>query len=541
MGSSILGIATGSLIAMQRALATTGNNIANANTEGYTRQRVDLTIQTPQLTGAGYVGTGVRVEGVRRLYDAFLESQLRASIAARDGASTYAEFASQVDNILADPNTGLAPAMEQFFAAVQQVADDPTSMEARGQLLSQAGALVDRFRYVDGRLVGLQRDFDSTLTEAVSQANRLIQDIAALNEDIVRAYGAAGGQPPNDLLDKRDRLVLELSKLVKVTTVEQDDHALNVFIGKGQAAVIGLTPNTLEVIPGSPDGSRLEVGIRTGSGAPVRVSENLTGGKIGGLLDFRRQILEPSRDRIGRLAVVLGASFNLQHRRGQDLDGNLGGDFFRLNNPSDRIFPDLQGGSTATLAVQFDPATITELRASEYRASFDGTQWTVERLSDGTTRSGTGPITFDGMTFTFGGAAKAGDRFLVQPVRYAAQDLAVAVNDARQVAAALPVRLEEAVDANGVPTNQGTAAITDLAVVDPGAFSLPMTMIYRQSTGRFEDGSGNPLFTYDPATDAPKTVTLGGVRFTVQGAPADGDRFVIEANSGGVGDNGNAL
>ena len=541
--AGILGIATGSLIALQRALATTGNNIANANTEGYSRQRVDFVTETPQLTGIGYVGSGVRVDGIERMYDSFLESQLRASIAEREGAATYAEFASQVDNILADPDTGMAPAMQQFFAAVQQVADDPTSMEARGQLLAEAGTLKDRFRYVDGRLMGLQKDFDTSLTSAVSQANRLIEDIAAINQDIVKAYGAAGGNPPNDLLDRRDSLVLELSRLVKVTTMEQDDHSLNVFIGKGQAAVVGLTPNRLSVIPGSPDGSRLEVGIATGSGSPVRVTENLTGGEIGGLLDFRRQVLEPARDQVGRLAVVLGASFNARHRLGQDLDGNPGGDFFRLNNPSDRIFPDLQGGSSATLGVGFDSATITDLRASEYRASFDGTNWTIERLSDGTTVTGAGPITFDGMTFSFGGTAVAGDRFLVQPVRYAAQDFDLAINDKRQIAAALPVRAREAVDINGVPTNTGTAQLTGLDVASTGNLPLgsPITMFYNATTKAFEDSSSNTLFTYDPANDSPKTVTLNGIRFTIQGTPTHGDAFVIENNTGGVGDNANAL
>ncbi len=191
----------------------------------------------------------------------------------------------------------------------------------------------------------------------------------------------------------------------------------------------------------------------------------------------------------------------------------------------------------------FDSATITDLRASEYRASFDGTNWTIERLSDGTTVTGAGPITFDGMTFSFGGTAVAGDRFLVQPVRYAAQDFDLAINDKRQIAAALPVRAREAVDINGVPTNTGTAQLTGLDVASTGNLPLgsPITMFYNATTKAFEDSSSNTLFTYDPANDSPKTVTLNGIRFTIQGTPTHGDAFVIENNTGGVGDNANAL
>ena len=537
--AGILSTTISGLLAYQRGLATASHNVANAETPGYSRQRVELATRPPQRYGSGFIGSGVQVTTVRRQYDEFLDASLRESIAGERRLAAFVELASQVDDLLADPEAGVSPALARFFGAVEDLAGDPSSMAARRVVLGEARTLAARVRDLDARLADLERQVNRRLETTVAEINTIAQSIAKLNTEIIAQRGAAGGQPPNDLLDRRDELVRQLAERVAVTVAKQDDGAYNVFIGKGQALVVGGQSATLATTPNGYDASRLEVSIQAGA-STVEVSALLSGGELGGLLDVRAQLLDPARAALGRVAVALAERFNAQHREGMDLNGSLGGDFFR-DYGARTAAP--HPGNTGTASVSYEVTDVGELTTSDYLLSYDGSTYTLKRLSDGTTTTLTGfpgsPATVDGVRISLAsGAMAAGDRFLLRPTRGEAGAFAVVLDDPAAVAAAAPVRTEAAL------ANAGTAAISAGEVLD----ATDPDLLHRV---RIEFTSAT---TFDVIDETAATTLASGVSYTsganidyngwrvqITGTPAAGDRFYVTSNAGGVGDNRNAL
>ena len=317
--SDLLGIGTSGLMAYQRAMATTGNNIANVNSEGYSRQRVEFNERAPQLIGNEYIGRGTEVSAIRRLYDDFLGAQVRTDASGASGLETYYGLASQVNNMLADPQAGLTPAMGRFFAAAQEVANDPSSLPARQVMLSEGESLARRFGDLDERLRSLDSSLNNQMRAVVGEINGLAESIAAINGDIAKSPG----QAPGELLDQRDRLLQQLSERVSVRIYAQDDGSLNVMVGNGQPLVAGSQARPLAVVQDPYDTSRVEIGFDTGGG-PVIISDLLRSGTLGGMLDFRDRLLDPSRNALGQLAVGVASTFNEQQQMGTDLQGEIG-------------------------------------------------------------------------------------------------------------------------------------------------------------------------------------------------------------------------
>lgn len=546
-GGDIFGTATSGLLAFQRALSTTGHNIANVNTPGYSRQRVEIVTQTPQATGAGFIGTGVKTLTVERLYDQFLVDRVRSATSSTSNLEIYRQYAGRIADVLGDADAGLNGAMENFFNAVQGVSNDPTSGPARQLLLSEAESLVTRFQYLDRQLTDTRHEVNAQLGTQMEEVNSLSQAIADINKEIVVAVGRSGGQPPNDLLDTRDELVGRLSELVSVSTLAQDDGSLNVFIGNGQSLVTGFNAATLSV-NGSPyDATEMRIYYGTGATA-ADITDNVRGGKLGGLLQFREDILDPAQNDLGRIAVVLGTEFNLQHQLGMDLDGDLGGDFFSLAVP--QVNGHSANGPGGTVAVNFDSSTVGALTGEDYVLSFDGASWSLADLEgNAVTMTGAGtaasPFNAVGLNIVVGGAPSAGDRFLIRPTRDGGEDIGLAINGVRDFAAAAPVRITEATNGSGLPTNAGDATMSYTSV--DGGFALlagDITFTFNSATNMFsytDGGSVSGSIGYNPAVNAGDTYTIAGINFVVNGIPANGDSFVISNNANGSGDNGNAL
>ncbi len=549
----LLGTSISGLLAFQRALSVTGHNVSNVNTPGYSRQRADLVTRPPTPSGDGFIGNGVTVNSVERIVDGFINGQQTAATAANGQLQEFYRLASQVDNLLADPQAGLAPSLQRFFGAVSDVANDPSSIPARQVLLSEAQSLADRFHYLDQRLESLRNGVNTQITNTVSEINGLASGIAAMNRDIALALGTGAGQPPNDLLDQRDELVRQLAERVAVTTVPQDDGALNVFIGNGQTLVVGGNASRLDVVGNPYDPTRKEVAITAGPISSI-VSDMLTGGTLGGALQFRNEMLDSAQNALGRAAIGLAATFNDQHRLGQDLNNALGGDFFTaIDNSSPRVL------STSAATVSVSVPDVNALTTSDYRLDYDGATYTVTRLSDNaavySNAAFPGAIASEGLTFTLtAGVVVAGDSFLIQPTRTGARDIGLALSDTRRIAAAGPLRSAEATNASGVPTNTGSGRIG--AATASNTTSLPLaaniTLTFDPDAGGvgvpgFVVGGGAPTpLLYNPATQGNgATLTLGGayngISFSVSGTPATGDSFVISNNTGGVSDNRNAL
>lgn len=432
------------LIASQRALATTSHNIANANTPGYTRQRTEITSNLPFFAGGPgrsmYVGTGVHVQSITRVYDDFLTQQIRSHGSNVGQSETMSAWIDQLDGILGDSDTGLAPALKQFFASAQDVANSPASLPARQALLGRAGTLAARFQELDGQMDALREGVNQSLSNTVGEINKLAESIAKVNGAIALSRGNGGASP--DLLDQRDQLVADLARRVPVSTVAQDDGALSVFVGKGQTLVLGGNANVLETVRSAGDPRTLDIRFE---GTSASINGFLNGGEVGGLLAFQNQVLDPAQQKLGLMAVGLAEAFNAQHALGLDLDGDPGGDFFAPIAPKVAANAANTGSGTLTATI----ANVGDLQPSDYELSYDGANYSLRRLADDkVVATGAGPFAADGMNVAIGGAPAAGDRFVIKPTRNGAGDLKVLVTDPREFAAA---------DAAGGVGNNGNA------------------------------------------------------------------------------------
>ncbi len=531
--TDVLQIGLSGLLAFQRGLSTTANNVANASTEGYSRQRVDLASRTPQGFGYGYVGTGVEVASVRRIFDQFGINQLRTSSSSLGQLDAFSSFANQLDDLLGNPNAGIASGMQSFFNAWQDVSNDPASLPARQLLLAQAQSLADRFSSTDSRLNDIERDLNGRIRSTITEINSLATTIARYNDDIVKAT-AGLGQPPNDLLDQRDQALEKLSALTNMTVLDEPDGSVNVFIGSGQAIVLRSQVLGLEAGLNEFDPSRLDVIYRGGGGSSQLVTSALSdGGKLGGLLQARTELLDPARNALGQVATALALSVNAQHREGMDLTGALGADLFTLSPPQALA----DESNTGSASVAFSISDISGLTAEDYSLRYDGANYGLLRGSDGQavalTGSGTGadPFVADGLSIVLSGTANAGDRFLLRPTRLGAATLQTAISDPRAVAAAAPIRTSAA----GTNTGSGAVSAGEVLDVSDGALLDTVTIEFLTDSTYSVNGAGS--FAYTGGGD----IDINGWRVQITGAPAVNDTFTIQSNSGGVGDNRNAL
>lgn len=433
------------LLAFQRALDTTSHNIANVTTDGYSRQRVDLVSRDPQLLGSGYVGKGVNTVAIERNYDQFLVNQVVNRTSSVNQYQTYSGIASQLDATLGSTDAGLSSVLGDFFNAVQDVASYPTSTPARQVMLSSAETLNSRFDTINKQITDLGNSVNGQLSDMVSSVNSLATAIADINLQIVSGYGATGGSgAPNDLLDQRDRLVQQLAEYTNVTTIEQNDHSLSVFVGSGQALVLGGSANTMAVVNNQFDLNARDIAFVSG-GVKTVVTDQMTGGKLGGLLDVKKEVLDPAKNNLGKIAIGLANQFNTQHQLGEDLNGNAGGLFFSaVDTTAPTVLPSSNNATgSGNFSVTID--NVNALQASDYQLSYDGTNFTLLRLSDNTvvdsgfTTAGLPrSVASEGLTLSLTGSVAAGDSFLVRPTYYAAGQTGLATSDPADIAAATP-------------------------------------------------------------------------------------------------------
>jgi flagellar hook-associated protein 1 FlgK len=533
--SGIYSLGLSGLAAAQAGLTTTGHNIANAATPGYHRQSIQQSALPALDTGAGFFGQGVIVDTVVRGYSQFLETQLAQ---AQSQASYYAMYhtqMTQIDNVVADTNAGLSPALQTFFSATHGVATNPSDVAARQSMLSAASTLAARFNALAARFDQLQSGINAQISSTITSVNALAQQVGALNSRIL-AVQRDPTQPPNDLLDQRDALVSQLNKLVGSSALTQSDGTVNVVIGNGQNLVVGSQVMTLAATNSLDDPQRTEVGYRVGGNTILLGPSTFQGGSLGGLLNFRSNDLDAAQNALGQVAAGLTRTVNDQHRLGQTLNGTAGTDFFAPLTP-DVISRTTNTGNAAVAATLSNASALT---ASDYRLTYTGANYTLTRLSDNTTTTyATLPQTVDGLTISIAsGAAASGDSFLIEPTRNAARYMGMSLTDPAQIAAAAPVRTTVA----GANTGSGTiSAGTVNAPPPPNANLLQPVTITFTAAGTFDvsgTGTGNPTGV---AYTAGGNISYNGWTVQIAGAPAAGDVFTIVPNSGGVADGRNAL
>jgi flagellar hook-associated protein 1 FlgK len=519
------------LTAAQRALQTTSNNIANAGTDGYVRQRVIFAENPSQTVGSGLnIGSGVTVKGVERIYDQFLADELKSATMSEQRAQQFSDLTTRLDKLLANPDTSISQSISRFFDQAEALNRDPTSPVNRQQLLTEGQALVQRFGQMDKQLDQLGNEVDGRLRETIGAINALATSLAQVNDRI----SASSTNIPNDLLDEQERLLNELAGLIDYTTVRQPNGAVNVLVGNGQPIVLDVSALPLELVQNEFDGSRMELGYR---GKPI--SGMVSGGAVAGLLTFRNDALDGARRELGQLASGLAEVFNAQHRQGVDLNGTLGEDFFNAAAPT----VSASAGNTGSGSVS---ATITDpsaIEARDYVLRFDGSNWALFDAATSAavpmTGNGTGanPFVADGVSITVTAGAAAGDRFLLSPVGQAAAGLGMQITDPARIAAASPLTSSAALQNEANATISG---VTINDVTDPSLMDTAIIAFIDPNTYRIRDSGGVDLtgpLAYTPGGD----ISFNGWTVQIDGATAGGDAFLVTATGAGSGDNTNAL
>jgi flagellar hook-associated protein 1 FlgK len=530
--ADLLSTGVSGLLAFQRALDTTSHNISNIGTEGYSRQRVLIGTRPAQAYGNGWVGQGANVQTTQRVYDEFVAQQTRSTSSSLEHLDIYASNAERLDNMFGDSTNGLTASLQKFVNSFQSVANSPASIPARQVLLSEANTLQQRLKFFDSRLDDIGNEINTRIKGEVSEVNSLAQGIARLNNEITAGIARTGGQPPNDLLDQRDQLLDQLSQKISVNTVKQDGGTVNVFVGNGQPLVLGVSVNQLATVQDPFDSSRLTVALQT-PGSSVDISRNVSGGTLGGMLDFRSEQLDPARSALGRIAVALTDVVNTQHREGMDLTGALGGDFFAVGGV-DVLDSSLNSGTGTVAAVRGDVGALT---GRDYTLEMTGSGWALRDSQTGAAvpMTGTGtaldPFVAAGLEIEVGGTADVGDTFLIRPTRGAIGDMNVLITDPSRVAAAAPIRTAKDTG------NSGSGAISAGEVLDSTNAQLraPVTIEFLTASTYSINGAGS--FTYTAGDD----IDVNGWRVQISGAPAVGDAFTVSDNTAGTGDNRNAL
>lgn len=549
---SLLTIGKSGLYAAQAALSTTGHNITNSNVAGYSRQGVVQEASIAMGSSNGFIGTGTQIAQVKRYSDEFLNAQVRTAQAGSSGLEAYQAQVTQIDNLLADTTSGLSPALQDFFSAVQNLTGDRAGVPSRGALLTSADTLAARFQSMNGRLEEIRQGVNTQVTSSVTLVNTYASQIAELNDQIGKLTSGDSLNLPNDLVDKRDQLIMDLNKQVKATVMPGDNNMLTVSIGNGQPLVVGSSSFQLVAMNSATDQTRVTVGYQTGGKLSPLPESALTGGALGGVLEFRTKSLDLAQNSLGRIALGLAQTFNDQHHLGLDANGNPGGDFFTV--ASAEVTKNVNNNRTSDTRISATVLDATQLTTSDYKVDFDGSNYNVVRLSDNKKTvispfPQTAPQAIDGLAFSVSGAAAAGDNFLVRPTIGGAANLKLALTDVSQVAAAAPI-------ATSVPlTNKGTARISEGAV-DKNYLASPLggpvKLVYDSASGNLSGfpatqavtmTAGGVTTTIPAGGNVPfkdgASYTVGGMNFSLTGAPQQGDTFTIQRNTG-AGDTRNA-
>lgn len=499
-GSDLLNLAVAGMNAQRSILGTIGHNISNANTEGYSRQQVVLETPPPQFSGGGYFGTGVTQQTIRRLANDYVSSQLRTDNAIFNEMDTYLGKMESVDNLLADARTGMAPGMQQFFSALQTAANDPSSLPARQLVISQGNSLVDRFHNLDQRLRAFNMEVNKQVTSLAARVTALAKSIAEMNQEVTAAVGAGQGNMPNDLLDKRDKLLKELSGYIGIQTVGQDDGSVNVLISKGQALVVGKSYNPLLTKASADNPDRLDVGLPAGVDGLQDASDNLSGGQLGGYLTFRNEVLRDAQNTLGRLALGMADGINQQHALGMDLEGRLGGLFFSDINDSiatkGRVVLDSSNLPPNDRSLNVSITDTSLLTTSDYDLDFTGPAndlYVLRRRSDNEIVSQgvistmfPSTISVDGFTINLvAGSFQAGDHFMIQPVHRGAVNMEMAINRNQSLALAAPLRTLSSTQNRGsgaLELNTVEDVSTQAFAAQSGALSPPLLIRFNSAT-----------------------------------------------------------
>ena len=554
--NSLLGIGIKSMAASYAGMQVTGHNIANANVTGYSRQQVELATSQGQFSGSGFFGKGVDVTTVKRAHSDFLthEAVLSKSVASMD--STRLDLLSQLEGVFKPGAQGLGQASSQFLNAMVDLANRPADNATREVVMARAGEMSRRFYDASRTITTLQVNLNSDLKNQVNEINQLARNIAQANDKLAQIVGV--GQPANDLLDERDRLIAKLNTLVQVSTLPAQDGTVSVFLGSGQRLVLASKGAQLETLQDADDPSRMAVGFIDGKLRRAVGLNELGGGSIAGLLQFQNKDLVDARNMVGRLSAAIAGAVNAQQQVGVNLYRPIGSvpseAVFSIGAP--RVVPnavnavDVNGNAIGQVGVTV--TTPGALKASEYalRADPAGAPgvWEITRLSDGHAQSINSGDVVDGFRVDIGVPAPLpGDRYLLQPVSQAAVGMKLLLDDVRDLAAASPL------EATAIPTATGTLNIETLRMLKaPPLPDHTVRITFTDNAGNYQwdllDSAGSLVSSqtdqWAPGDSIPKPpIDMNGFELKLLGVPRTGDQIVVKPADPNnfAQNNGNAL
>jgi flagellar hook-associated protein 1 len=527
------------------AMATVANNTANVSTPGYNVESVNQT----ELPGSeGGPGTGTEVTSIQRGFDQFVYQQGVAAVSSNQAAQvveTNAQNLATLFPVASGASSGLGSALDNFFSAANEVAQDPTSSANREALLGQSQTLAADFRSVGSQIQTSLGSIDSQTTAAVQQINTLSQQIAQLNQAISTAATAVSGAP-NSLLDQRDQLVQQLAQQIGITSVSGADGVVNVYTTGGAVLVDGAA--SYQLATGADQYSDGAVAV-TYAPTGQDLTQSLIGGQLGGLLAARTQLAD-TQDSVGALAAGLAAAVNQQQSLGLNLYGNLGQPLFSVFGPAVYASRSNAGSGTLTAAIT-DAAGCTpgDFILTKTASGFEATDLTTGQSST----LGSGPtLSLDGMTITVSGSILTGDSFKIEPTANAAATLTTTINDPSAIAAASPYVATAGNNVGNVTATigspvSGSKLPSGAVIVPAGDFGQPLTVKFASSSNFSVLSSGGTVIASGslgasgaeiaiayPAsgpTGEYATVTLSA------GTAASGDSFTL--GPGGAGSNGN--
>ena len=525
MGVNLLNLGMNGLFTAQNQLATTSHNIANVNTEGYSRQRAIQETTAPIVSGGQFIGTGSRIQGVERVFNQFRYNELTFANSANSFATTTANQLGALDEQMSKVGKGLSQSLNDFYSSVNSLTDSPSDLGVRKLTLAKAATVTQNINSMYNTLESKVDSLNEDLSEAANKVTALGKEIAVLNRNIVATKTQVTS--PNDMLDKRNQLLQELAKLTSVSTTETADGAMSVHIGDGQTLVAGVKSFSMEVAPGSPDLKQQQLVMVSPNGVKQQIKGDKMGGAIGALTTFRDGPLKDTINKLGVTAVGLAESFNKLQAQGLDMNEIRGQNFFQDINAGPsmerRVLADK--GNGGNLVGEVEITDVAKLSGHDYEVNYDGANYSVTNLSTGKSQTFAGmPIVVDGMTFKAkSGTANAGDKFILQPTRLAAGELKVELTDPEQIAASSVVEIRANKD------NVSTGKVSLVSVDNSADANFPKDgsplslEVYRDNAGVFQYQLKNsaganvgPAGTYTPPS---QKISLAGMTFEIEGQP----------------------
>jgi flagellar hook-associated protein 1 FlgK len=425
-----------SLMAFKRAIDVHSQNVAGVNTEGYVRRTVSLSPGTLLESGSGSQGGREDTVVIRRQVDEFLVDQARVTGSNAERARIVAEKAAQLKGLLSADSASLQDSLVSLRDGFDGLASQPTSAYARDTLMSRLESTISRLHDLDDRIRLYEGEIDSRISSEVDTLNALTKQVADLNRKI--ASGSVENSSANStLLDMRDRAVDRIAQKVSVRVLPGINGALSVSTKSGVSLVDGLDSATLTTIPDPYQRDRLMVALVTDSKIN-EISDQFGGGTIGGLLETRSTLIDPSRNQLGRVAAGLAMLLNDQNKQGVTPTGAAGTNIVTIGGPLVMA----RSGNTGTATINASIDDVKKLTAGDYLVERSGTNWVVRRSDtlEAVTTTGAGtaasPIKFEGLALVISGTPANADRFLIRPTRDAVTGLALTTTNSQAVAAA---------------------------------------------------------------------------------------------------------